>query len=100
MKDLTSPQAFRPEIEGLRAIAVAGVVAFHFGLTQLSGGFAGVDIFFVISGYLITSHLQREISERGTVDLWRFYARRARRLLPASLLVIVATLVVGYFILA
>lgn len=100
MKNLTSPQAFRPEIEGLRAIAVTGVVAFHFGLTQLSGGFAGVDIFFVISGYLITSHLQREISERGTVDLWRFYARRARRLLPASLLVILATLLVGYFILA
>jgi peptidoglycan/LPS O-acetylase OafA/YrhL len=100
LKELTVPQSFRPEIEGLRAIAVTGVVAFHFGLTELSGGFAGVDIFFVISGYLITSHLQREIAERGTVDLWRFYARRARRLLPASLLVILVTLLVGYFILA
>lgn len=93
-------QSFRPDIEGLRAIAVFGVVAFHFGLTELQGGFAGVDIFFVISGYLITSHLQNEIGRSGTVDLWRFYARRARRLLPASLLVILVTLLVGYFILS
>lgn len=93
-------ETFRPDIEGLRAIAVAGVVVFHLGLNQVPGGFVGVDIFFVISGYLITSHLQREIEERGTVDLWRFYARRARRLLPASLLVILATLLVGYFILS
>ncbi|MGI6855678.1 acyltransferase family protein [Mesorhizobium sp. 1B3] len=97
---LAGSQSFRPDIEGLRAIAVLGVVAFHFGLNQLPGGFAGVDIFFVISGYLITSHLQNEIAKRGTVDLWRFYARRARRLLPASLLVILITLLVGYFVLS
>lgn len=99
---MTTPASasFRPDIEGLRAIAVAGVVAFHFGMTSLPGGFIGVDIFFVISGYLITSHLMQEIGRTGTVDLWRFYGRRARRLLPASLFVIAATLAAGYFILA
>ncbi|MFK0690863.1 acyltransferase family protein [Mesorhizobium sp. IMUNJ 23033] len=92
--------SFRPDIEGLRAVAVAGVIAFHFGLTSLSGGFTGVDIFFVISGYLITKHLLTEITETGRLNLWRFYARRARRLLPASLFVILATLVAGAFVLS
>jgi len=92
--------SFRPDIEGLRALAVAGVIAFHFGLTGLPGGFVGVDIFFVISGYLITKHLLAEIGETGRLNLWRFYARRARRLLPASLFVILATLVAGAFILS
>ena len=91
---------FRPDIEGLRALAVAGVVAFHFGLTALPGGFAGVDIFFVISGYLITRHLAAEILETGRLDLLRFYARRARRLLPAALFVIAATLAAGAIILS
>ncbi|MDX8502801.1 acyltransferase family protein [Mesorhizobium sp. VK4C] len=91
---------FRPDIEGLRALAVAGVVAFHFGLTALPGGFAGVDIFFVISGYLITRHLVTEISQTGRLDLLRFYARRARRLLPAALFVIAATLAAGAVILS
>ena len=74
-----SAQDFRPDIEGLRALAVAGVVAYHFGLAALPGGFAGVDIFFVISGYLITRQLVAEISDTGRLDLLRFYARRARR---------------------
>ncbi|TXR49998.1 acyltransferase family protein [Phyllobacterium endophyticum] len=100
MSAVTTSNSFRPDIEGLRALAVSGVVAFHFGLTQLPGGFVGVDIFFVISGYLITRHLQQEIARHGTVNLWTFYARRARRLLPASLFVILVTLVAGYFILA
>lgn len=91
---------FRPDIEGLRALAVSGVIAFHFGMSGLPGGFVGVDIFFVISGYLITRHLQQEIARSGSVDLWRFYARRARRLLPASFFVILTTLLAGYFILA
>ncbi|WP_432286150.1 acyltransferase family protein [Aminobacter sp. BA135] len=98
---MTAPvTTFRPDIEGLRAIAVGGVIAFHFGMSDLPGGFIGVDIFFVISGYLITRHLMQEIGRSGTVDLWRFYGRRARRLLPASLLVIASTLAAGYFILA
>jgi peptidoglycan/LPS O-acetylase OafA/YrhL len=84
----------------LRALAVGGVVAYHFGLTALPGGFAGVDIFFVISGWLISTHLMQEIGETGRLDLWRFYARRARRLLPAALFVILVTLAAGYFILA
>ncbi|TPM34292.1 acyltransferase family protein [Mesorhizobium sp. B2-3-5] len=92
--------SFRPDIQGLRALAVGGVVAYHFGLTALPGGFAGVDIFFVISGWLISTHLMREITETGRLDLWRFYARRARRLLPAALFVILVTLAAGYFILS
>lgn len=95
-----SEQDFRPDIEGLRALAVAGVVAFHFGLSVLPGGFAGVDIFFVISGYLITRQLAAEIAGTGRLDLLRFYARRARRLLPAALFVIAATLAVGAVILS
>lgn len=92
--------SFRPDIQGLRALAVGGVVAYHFGLTALPGGFAGVDIFFVISGWLITTHLMGELAETGRLDLWRFYARRARRLLPAAMSVILATLAAGYFILS
>ncbi|MER8807133.1 acyltransferase family protein [Mesorhizobium australicum] len=92
--------SFRPDIQGLRALAVGGVVAYHFGVTALPGGFAGVDIFFVISGWLITTHLMQEITETGRLDLWRFYARRARRLLPAAIFVILATLAVGTFIMA
>ncbi|OBQ58737.1 acyltransferase [Mesorhizobium loti] len=92
--------SFRPDIQGLRALAVGGVVAYHFGLSALPGGFAGVDIFFVISGWLITTHLMGEITETGRLDLWRFYARRARRLLSAALFVILMTLGLGYFILA
>jgi peptidoglycan/LPS O-acetylase OafA/YrhL len=92
--------SFRPDIEGLRAVAVSGVIAYHFGLSGLPGGFAGVDIFFVISGYLITRQLLSEITGTGRLNLWRFYARRARRLLPAALFVILATLFAGYFILS
>ncbi|KXF75125.1 acyltransferase [Paramesorhizobium deserti] len=97
---IAEPKSFRPDIEGLRALAVLGVIAFHFGVTDLPGGFVGVDVFFVISGYLITKHLLQEIDRRGTVDLLTFYARRARRLLPASIFVILVTLFAGYFILA
>lgn len=74
---------FRPDIEGLRAIAVLAVVLYHAGITSLHGGFIGVDVFFVISGFLITSQLLKEIGRSGTVDLAQFWARRARRLLPA-----------------
>ena len=69
--------------EGLRAIAVLPV-CFHYGVPGLKGGFIGVDVFFVICGYLITKLLVNEISKTGTIDLWKFYGRRARRLLPAA----------------
>src|SRR3954468_16735037 len=83
--------AFRPDIEGLRAVAVLAVVLFHAGLPGLSGGFVGVDVFFVVSGFLITGMLWREVQGTGTVRLARFYAARARRLLPAGLTVLVVT---------
>ena len=75
---------FRPDIEGLRAVAVVAVVLFHADMPWVSGGFVGVDVFFVISGFLITGMLWREVSTTGTVGLRRFYGARARRLLPAS----------------
>ena len=80
---------YRAEIDGLRAIAVVPVILFHAGFERLAGGFVGVDVFFVISGYLITSILLSE-KERGIFSLVNFYHRRARRILPALFLVIVA----------
>lgn len=82
---------YRRDIQGLRAIAVALVVVYHIWPHYLPGGFVGVDVFFVISGYLITGHLRQEIERNGTLSLRRFYARRARRLLPAASLVLVIT---------
>ena len=79
---------FLPEIQVLRAVAVTLVVIYHYWPRFLTGGYVGVDAFFVISGYLITSHLLREVDRTGTVRLWAFYARRARRLLPASIVVL------------
>ena len=87
----SAPKEFRPDIEGLRAVAVLAVVLFHAGLPGVSGGYVGVDVFFVISGFLITGLLWREVSSAGTVRLRRFYGARARRLLPASAAVGVVT---------
>jgi peptidoglycan/LPS O-acetylase OafA/YrhL len=89
---------FRRDIEGLRCIAVLAVVGFHYGVPGIGGGFVGVDIFFVISGYLITGLLLQELDRHGEINLLRFYGRRARRLLPASLLVTVTTLICCIFI--
>jgi peptidoglycan/LPS O-acetylase OafA/YrhL len=86
---------YKPEIDGLRAIAVLAVVLFHFRVKAFSGGFVGVDIFFVISGYLITSIIAEELT-RGTFTFRNFYARRARRILPASLVVLVAVAAFGW----
>ncbi|MPV90177.1 acyltransferase family protein, partial [Georgenia ruanii] len=91
---------FRPDIEGLRAVACGLVVLGHAGVGFLPGGYVGVDVFFVISGFLITSLLLREIARDGRVDLPRFYARRARRLLPAAALVVVATIAGAWFFLS
>jgi peptidoglycan/LPS O-acetylase OafA/YrhL len=88
---------FLPEIQVLRAVAVMLVVIYHYWPGTLTGGYVGVDAFFVISGYLITSHLFREADRTGTVKLLAFYARRARRLLPASILVLLFV-VVGTFL--
>jgi len=82
---------YRRDIDGLRALAVIPVVLFHAGFTGLSGGFVGVDIFFVISGYLISSIIIAELS-KGTFTIASFYERRARRILPALFFVILACL--------
>ncbi|MDC5696752.1 acyltransferase [Intrasporangium calvum] len=93
----TKPRnTMRGDIEGLRSIAVLFVLIYHLGVDRLSGGFAGVDVFFVISGFLITSGLLTEAERSGTVSLLRFYARRARRLLPAATVVLVVTALVGW----
>ena len=81
----------RREVQALRAIAVSAVVLYHLWPPMFPGGYAGVDIFFVISGFLITAHLVREAGRTGRINLPEFWARRARRLLPASLVVIVAS---------
>ncbi|WP_371408433.1 acyltransferase [Micromonospora zamorensis] len=95
----TQADRFRPDIQGLRAVAVGVVVLYHLWPYRLSGGYVGVDVFFVISGYLITSHLWREAKDRGRIALRSFYARRALRLLPASLLVLACTAVASLLIL-
>ena len=82
---------YRPDIDGLRAVAVLAVIAFHVGLPGVSGGFVGVDVFFVISGYLITGLLLNEAERHGRVALPAFFARRVRRLMPALVTVLVAT---------
>ena len=89
---------FRPEIQGLRGIAVLLVLFYHLDLPILKGGFIGVDIFFVISGYIITKIIITEI-ENNTFSLKKFYERRIRRILPAYLVVSFTTLVVSYIIL-
>ncbi|MBI3224270.1 MAG: acyltransferase [Mycolicibacterium cosmeticum] len=85
----------RLDIQGLRAIAVALVVLFHAEVPGFGGGYVGVDVFFVISGFLISTHLLESMRDRGRVGYGAFYARRARRLLPAAFTVIVATVAVA-----
>ena len=94
-----SNSQYRPDIDGLRAIAITAVVAFHAGMRGVSGGFIGVDIFFVLSGFLITSMLFKEAELTGKINLQEFYARRVRRLLPASSLVLVISVILAYFFL-
>jgi peptidoglycan/LPS O-acetylase OafA/YrhL len=85
-------EGFRSDIEGMRGIAVLLVVLFHSGVRGFGGGFIGVDVFFALSGYLITGIILNEITKRGKLSFRNFYARRARRLLPAAGLVVVSTL--------
>src|SRR6056300_810959 len=88
---------YRPEIDGLRAIAVGAVIFYHakiniFGYQPFRGGFIGVDIFFVISGYLITSIILKELVTTGSFSFKHFYEKRVRRILPALLFVMLASL--------
>ncbi len=89
---------YRADIDGLRALAILPVVLFHAGVPSVSGGFVGVDVFFVISGFLITSLIQREIAENRFSYL-SFWERRARKLLAPIVAVTVITLLVGWFML-
>ncbi|WP_198663355.1 acyltransferase family protein [Jiangella endophytica] len=96
--DRPPPPRFRPDVEGMRAVAVGMVLIYHAGVGFVPGGFAGVDVFFVISGFLITGMLIREVEQTGTVSLAQFYARRAKRLLPAAALVLGVTAVLTFLI--
>ena len=89
---------YRPDIDGLRGIAVTSVVAYHCGLGWMRGGFVGVDVFFVISGYLIGSLVYKEIRD-GSFSLAKFYARRVKRILPALFGVLLITYVAGLLLL-
>lgn len=91
---------YRPDIDGLRALAVLSVVLYHFGWPGLGGGFLGVDIFFVISGYLITRLIAKEIRETGRFSFGRFYLRRARRLFPALAVTLALSCVAALVILS
>ncbi len=93
----SSPPSYRLDIDGLRAFAVLAIIALH-STSHVSGGFTGVDIFFVISGFLITGVIQRDLA-CGTFRLTDFYARRVRRILPALLLMLVVTLGFGALLL-
>ncbi|MFE2105007.1 acyltransferase family protein [Kitasatospora sp. NPDC059463] len=86
---------FRPDIEGLRALAVLAVLAFHAAVPGLAGGFVGVDVFLVVSGYLITGLLLREATTTGRIRLGEFFSRRARRLLPSAAVVLGAVALFG-----
>jgi peptidoglycan/LPS O-acetylase OafA/YrhL len=90
---------FLPEVQGLRAVAVLLVLVYHLDKDLLPGGYAGVDVFFVISGFLITTLLLREADTRGRVSLAGFYVRRVRRILPAATLVLLATGVAAFLLL-
>jgi peptidoglycan/LPS O-acetylase OafA/YrhL len=89
---------YRPEVDGLRALAVIPVVLFHLGVSWIHGGFVGVDVFFVISGYLISLIILRE-QQQGVFTLKGFWIRRARRILPALSSMILASMIAGFFIL-
>lgn len=92
------PSSYRPEIDGLRAVAVVAVVIYHMNPVWLPGGFLGVDVFFVISGYLITMIVRRELAS-GEFSIRRFYERRARRILPALIVVLAACTITSWYLL-
>src|SRR4051812_27361298 len=85
---------YRPYLDGLRAVAVYLVVLFHAGSDRFDGGYVGVDVFFVLSGYLVTTLLLRDRRSHGSIRFGRFYARRVRRLLPAAFATLIVTALV------
>jgi peptidoglycan/LPS O-acetylase OafA/YrhL len=87
---------FRADIQGLRAVAVGAVLLYHAGVPFLPGGYVGVDVFFVISGFLITSHLLDQLQRHGRLKFGEFYARRARRILPASFVVLILSVIAAF----
>ena len=91
---------FRPDLQGLRALAILLVVLAHAGVPGFSGGFVGVDVFFVLSGYLITGLLKDEYGATGRIAFARFYARRLRRLLPALAVMITVVFVIARLLLS
>ncbi len=95
---ITSDPAYRPDIDGLRALAVLAVIGFHAFPARVPGGFIGVDIFFVISGFLISSIILRGL-EAQKFNFWEFYSRRIRRIFPALTVVLLSTLVMGWYLL-
>ena len=90
---------YRAEVDGLRAVAILGVLVYHLRLLPLSGGYLGVDVFFVISGYLITSLIIREVETSGAFSFSDFYLRRVRRIIPALLAVLLASALIGQYVL-
>ena len=91
---------YRPDIDGLRALAILSVVFFHLGIPRISGGFVGVDIFFVISGFLITRIIYDEFASTGSFSFGNFYIRRIRRLFPALVFTFALALIAGFFLFA
>lgn len=94
-----SARKYRPDIDGLRAVAIVLVVGYHVEVPGFTGGFIGVDVFFVISGFLITGLLLRELEDTGRIQWMAFYARRVRRLVPAAVLMLLVVLVVSLVLL-
>jgi peptidoglycan/LPS O-acetylase OafA/YrhL len=99
-REPAAKDGFRPDLEGLRAIAVVLVLLYHASVPGITGGYVGVDVFFVLSGFLITGLLIRELERTGTISLAGFYARRVRRLLPAAMVLILATVVASAAVLS
>lgn len=93
-----NPKPLRQEIQFLRAVAVILVVLYHLWPSRLPGGYVGVDVFFVISGFLITAHLLAQLEKHGQLRLGDFYARRAKRILPSAISVLAVTLGVGLYV--
>ena len=98
--EIAAKEGFRPDLEGLRAIAVSLVLLYHAAVPGFGGGYVGVDVFFVLSGFLISGLLLRELEKTGTISLSSFYARRLRRLLPAVALLILVTVVASVVLLS